>query len=499
MQFRVNAGIERRNRTMDTFAYHLIRQPLAWIIAINVLALGAFAVSPHASEFPLALVGIQVFILVQVFLPACRPVATTSLCPGNVAQAFFWVQLVLVPILFGFSGLSQGTLPRMPSAHAINTAIGIHLLAYVCFCIAYHHAHQSLAATATNPEIRNAPYGLIVPFLVVGLVGFFLAYGSVGGYVEYISSPVLQKEREQQATTLDSAISTFLRPFLGFTLVLVWSAWIERQARGFALATAGTAVLAVALVFANFSYNRGSVLAPLIGVGAAYSLHVRRIALPTVAVAAALALIVALAFGSYRSTEQRITDLSTDEVQDTVSSTRLVDFVQIYASGPQMMGYLIEELDTDNTFYWGKTLVPSLVHTIPVLGKPFRPDSGVTILNMLIYDDPEIVDQNIPYDAEFYMNFHLPGVVVGYALLGLLIAFFQTQFMRAGHAVESYLWFLMGLWTVFPGSLPVLSQIAVYFFWPSYIYLAVRLLLSGERYDQTRGAFAGVTGAGGGG
>jgi hypothetical protein len=61
-------------------------------------------------------------------------------------------------------------------------------------------------------------------------------------------------------------------------------------------------------------------------------------------------------------------------------------------------------------------------------------------------------------------------------LLGLLLAFFQTRFMQTEHAVESYLWFLLALWTVFPGSLPVLSQIAVYFFWPIYIYLSVKVL-----------------------
>src|SRR6185436_8085688 len=125
------------------------------------------------------------FILVQILLPSTRPAWATPLSPANVAQAFFWVQLVLVPVLFGFYGLSQGTLPHMPSREAINWAIVLHIIAYICFCASYQCFHRSLAPQKGDAKKRAAPYVLIVPFLVVGVVGFFLAYGSIGGYVEY--------------------------------------------------------------------------------------------------------------------------------------------------------------------------------------------------------------------------------------------------------------------------------------------------------------------------
>ena len=52
------------------------------------------------------------------------------------------------------------------------------------------------------------------------------------------------------------------------------------------------------------------------------------------------------------------------------SAAGVVDFVQIYASGPQMSAYLIDSLE--GKFYYGETLLPSLVYPIPVLGKPYR-------------------------------------------------------------------------------------------------------------------------------
>ena len=47
-------------------------------------------------------------------------------------------------------------------------------------------------------------------------------------------------------------------------------------------------LLGAALVLANFSYNRGYVLAPIVALGAAYSLHVRRISFPALAIAGKL-------------------------------------------------------------------------------------------------------------------------------------------------------------------------------------------------------------------
>ena len=85
-----------------------------------------------------------------MLLPACRPVRESPSCPGNIAQAFFWVQLVLVPLLIGFYGIREGTLPHVPSGSAINLAVVLRVLAYSAFCVAYQlgSAAQPLKTTA---------------------------------------------------------------------------------------------------------------------------------------------------------------------------------------------------------------------------------------------------------------------------------------------------------------------------------------------------------------
>jgi len=262
--------------------------------------------------------------------------------------------------------------------------------------------------------------------------------------------------------------------------------WIDRQDRIrrkalCAIVTAGAFML---LLLASFSYNRGSLFGPALALAAAFSLHVWRIPLKAFIPAAVLAFLMALAFGSYRSDDI--------QSQQRTWAEAAVEFVQIYASAPQVGAFMIDQLHRDAQFYFGSTLFPSLIYPVPIVGKPFRESSGVYLYNMLIYGDPEVLDQVFPLDAELYSNFHFPGVVAGYALLGCVLSYFQFRFMSAPNAIESYSWMTLAMWTVFPGSLAVLSQMYVYAFWPMYVYMEFKTLahphplhLSGKQRDCT--------------
>lgn len=445
-----------------------------WVLAISALALIVFVSGPVAEEYPLAAGGILAFMFVQVAFPACRIRTTAPVCPANIAQGYYWIQLVLVTVLVGYFGFSQGVLPHLPPKSAIDLAIVVHVVSYLSFCVAYQCASRATVREGRGRESASGTASLIVPFAVVGVLGFLLAHGGIGGFVDYISSPVESRLRAEEATTLAGAAGTFLKHFLGFAVVLAWSWWLGKAPRRKLSIVAVTAAVALALLVVNFNYNRGTMLGPIIALAAAFSMHAWRIPFKGVVLAGVLALSVAFLFGWYRSTDLEITELSASALADTWSTDRVVEFVQIYASAPQMTAYLIESLE--GTFYYGKTLLPSLVYPIPVLGKPFREISGPGIFNELIYGDSDSVDQIIPLPGELYVNLHLAGVVLGGALLGWALACMQGRFVAAPTAVESYAWLMMALWTVFPGSLAVMSQIYLYSFWPIYVYFAARRL-----------------------
>ena len=447
-----------------------------WVLAISALALIAFVAGPAAKEYPLAVCGILAFILVQASLPACRIRTTTPVCPANIAQGYYAIQLVLVTVLVGYFGFSQGSLPHLPSRSAINLAIVVHVVGYLSFCVAYQCVSRATVREGRGRRSAAGTAYLIVPFAVVGMLGFLLAYGGIGGFVDYVSSPVESRLRAEEATTLATAAGTFLKHFLGFAVVLAWSWWLGKAPRRKLSIIAATTAVALALLVVNFNYNRGTMLGPIVALAAAFSMHGWRIPFKGVVLAGALALSLAFVFGWYRSTDLEVTELSAAALADTWNPDRVVEFVQIYASAPQMTAYLIESLE--GKFYYGKTLLPSLVYPIPLLGKPFREISGPGIFNGLIYGDSDNVDQVIPLAGELYINFHLAGVALGSVLLGCALAWLQGKFVAAPTPVESYAWLMMALWTVFPGSLSVTSQIYLYSFWPIYIYFAARRLWS---------------------
>ncbi len=449
-----------------------------WVLAINAMALIGFACAPFAQEYPLAGAGILAFLFVQAFLPACRIRVTVPVSPANIAQGYYWIQFVLVTVLVGYYGFSQGLLPHLPSKSAIDLAIVIHVVGYLSFCIAYQcssHRTSGRSQAVLHPSAPGTAY-LIVPFAVLGLLGLLLTHGGVAGFIDYVSSPIEHRLRAEEAATLQGAAGTFLKHFLGFAVVLAWSWWLGKTPRGRGPIIAVTAGVVIALLVANFHYNRGTMLGPLVGLTAAFSVHVWRIPFKGVVLAGALALSVAFVFGWYRSTDLDITDLSASAVADTWKRDDIVDFVQIYASAPQMSAYLIESLE--GRLYYGQTLLPSLVYPVPVLGKPYRDTSGPVIFNELIYGNADSLDQIIPLNGELYVNFHFAGVVLGNVLFGCLLAWLQYKFMGARRPVETYAWLVMALWTMFPGSLSVTSQIYVYSFWPIYTYFAVKSVWS---------------------
>ena len=457
-----------------------------WVLAINAIALIGFSCAPVAQEYPLAVAGILAFLFVQAFLPACRIRVTAPVCPANIAQGYYWIQLVLVTVLVGYFGFSQGALPYLPSKGAINLAIVVHVVGYLSFCVAYQFCSR-VTVGVPHESVPSSAY-LIVPFAVLGLLGFLLAHGGVAGFIDYVSSPIEHRLRAEDPTTLQGAAGSFLKHFLGFAVVLAWSWWLGRAPRRKVSIIAVTAGVVIVLLVANFNYNRGTMLGPLVGLAAAFSVHVWRIPFKGVVLAGVLALSLAFVFGWYRSTDLDITELSASAVADTWDPEGVVEFMQIYASAPQMSAYLIESVE--GKFYYGKTLLPSLVYPIPVLGKPYRDTSGTGIFNELIYGDTESVDQVIPLDGELYINLHLAGVVLGNVLLGCFLAWLQGKCVGAPNPVESYAWLMMALWTVFPGSLPVTSQIYVYSFWPIYLYFVVKSFWSwnsalGGHRDQT--------------
>ena len=76
------------------------------------------------------------------------------------------------------------------------------------------------------------------------------------------------------------------------------------------------------------------------------------------------------------------------------------------------------------------------------------------------------------------MDFGVPGVIIGFLVLGALIARMQSIFERSETALGLYVTQYTAMWVSFLiiGSLEVVSQIFVFFFWPIYVLVGFEIL-----------------------
>lgn len=481
-----------RGRT-HAFARILSSPVWGWLAAAAMVV--AYLSADPEQRFGGAILSALAFALAQSLLPACRPLAAAPLCPWNWAVFLFFLELVILPFSLLVSGPSIGVLPQLPASAAINAAMGLNAVAFLAFSATYQYlSSKRKKESASASAVPRGKIAAIHPstrfvacYVVLGLFGLLLAFGGIGGLLNYFVNPGEYVDLFVEAShTLRGVASLLLRPFLGFGLVILWCAWIDRRAhrsspRWMTMVTL-VAMLGVLLSYATFSYNRGAFVVPLVAMLAVLLTCKARVSFGVLAVAGSVLLVVLLLapfIAIYRNADLTGNMTGRDLFEDPDTAGLLADkinpleSIQMYGAGPQYLGFLLEASRWGTRPYLGSTIIPSVLLPLPVLGRMFRESSGQVIYNEMIYGTTHIFDQNIPLAGELFLNFHVFGIIAGFSLLGSVAYFLQRGFERATAAIEVYVWQYSAVWILFLVivSVTVVSQILCYFFWPIYSYL----------------------------
>jgi hypothetical protein len=448
-------------------------------IALLCATAGIVFLFPWKQPLPAAAVSVFVFGFVQIVFPHCRPIAEKPLCPWNWALLLFALKLVVLRAAEVIGGVEIGELPHLPSTRSINLALLLESLAYICFAATYNGLQARRRAGAISYPLRwYIPGWLILLCFLIGTIGAWLFFGSLDVLTAYFRNPaeyMVLQINEALARAGPIAISTSLRPFLGSSLVLLVCRLLDRP---HVLSKFGSGLLTAALIFLTavsfsiFSYNRGAFVAPVLALCA---VALSRLRTQTWKVTGAAVLVLALLLAMttiFRSTHGQ-TDFASSlgEWRRAAGELELSSLVQVYGNGPQFLGFLLEETE-GRELQWGRGLVAGILSPLPILGKDFRSSSGTALYNQL-FNRGDAEDQVISFVGELFLNFHVPGIVLGFALLGGLLSWLQNAFLRAESALPIYVIQLTAIWLLFlmVGSVSVVSQIAIYFYGPIYLYL----------------------------
>lgn len=464
----------------------MLARSTIWAWAAFFAMVIAFACAPEHQRFPAALLSAFVFAAALTFFPRCRPLVRTPLCPWNWALLAFLLQLILMPLLITIDGPRLGVLPFLPSSFAINMAMVLNSCAFLVVCLTYSYfrGFRSAANWGLMPSVREDPQIVarqsrkwIGAFLVLGVIGALLSFGSYNGVLGYFNDPALYRDLALESSpTWKGLGGTLLKPFLGFAVVLAWCSWNDSAGRtasklNRALVSLLT-ICAVVLSFGLFNYNRGAFAVPLVAIATVTLAKRDRVSWRTIAaiglVVAALSPLLAI----YRSGNELGEDLlARSDLRDTLlENVRLSEVVQVYAGAPQYLGYLLQEGGWGSRPHWGAITISSIVYPIPSIGKPFRPGSGFAIFNRLIYGTDAIADQNAPFVGETFLDLNIIGVLVGFSIFGWILFHLQRRFERNSSSLNLYIWQYLAIWACFVifGSVEVPSQILIYYCLPIY-------------------------------
>lgn len=467
------------------------RDPRVWpvVTAVCVAAiLWALALRQggYATKYPAVPISFATFLVIQLLVPRVRWNRDRVLGPGNVAAMLFFLQLVVIPTLLVLRGPFPGSLRVLPADQYVNTAVMLQALAYACYAGGYVAWTKPVRPRPLLLEPRLTT-GIAVSFIALGAVALALTFRSVGALVDYFSGQ--GNIFEQGPTTLAGAYSQFLRPFLAYGVIILWAARIARRRPGARLQPLEMGLIVVAIgASATYNYNRGSVVVPLLALVTAYGCFGRRQSPARIVALLAIVAVLAFMFGGYRDFYSGTQGGAINPAEAGLNQpdTSFADNVQGYGNGPQFWAVIVQEVDRTGVRH-SETIVNSAMFPVPVLGKPFRNGSGPTVYNELIYGTPDISDQILGFGAELYWNFGIPGIVVGYFLLGFAVRRFDDRVEAAPDALASYSWSYCGTWVALSviNSISVLAQIIIYFFWPVFAMFVVAYL-AGSRTREVQ-------------
>jgi hypothetical protein len=457
-----------------------------WPAAVVAVGMLLYLLAPRENLMPSAIIALVGYGSAMYVFPTFRPRRDHVLSPATWAIGLFGLWMVVCPVLVAFFGPVRSVLPTLPPSGAMDRALMMTSAAFVAFCASFALTYERSIRRPRDPS--SDWFGSLLPpwlpilFVCLGLSGLLLSFGSPGDLLAYLTSPNRARAVAAEEATYRGLVGLILRPFLGFGLIAMWCRSIDSSRRPGGPARLSMLLLLVVTVlsYGTFGFNRASIVYPLLGILAVYNARVRRLGVAALLTVAALSLVLFGSIGIYRSgsatADQFFGTSGRLAIQEGFD---LNEEIQVYGAAPQFLAFVMTQAEAFSP-RWGGAILSGIASPVPVLGESFREASGTGLYNRWIYGAFDVRDQVIPFAGELFIDLRIVGVLVGFLVLGAIVARVQVGFVRTTTALGAFVSQYVGMWLAFPivGSAEVVSQIFVYFMWPVYLSIGYSLFRS---------------------
>jgi hypothetical protein len=367
--------------------------------------------------------------------------------PINFAHFSFILQICISPIFPLFDGVYASTvLPYIPEHEYIELAIYVVLFAYFFFILALNLFMANTRDKTTNKEVLVKPLGK--PNYSIICFSLFAFFGSVsalyGSFANYITDSwrVSSNFEIIGANPVLSFLTGTGKQMGVFLIFYLWYYYYSKglgKNRVFWLIT-----FCCLIIMASLGTNRANVVFPLVAfLGVITNRYFR---IPAFVFTWMLGIMIfgIVIFGYLRSDRQN------EEISFT---SRLSEFVQVYANSPQFSGFALEKMDQISD---RSSIISSIMYPVPSLGAPFRSTSTNSAYNYVVYGIPEARDQYVVSVIEVFIHLGWFGILIYSVLIAGIFSILEKKF-RGSFSAPTYITFSIYLISIYSCALIILN------------------------------------------
>lgn len=341
--------------------------------------------------------------------------------PVNLALFIFFIRLYIVPctaIFYGYSHWWQKSfdIDLVFEGHLVT--LGAFLFFSIGWTVSKYNSRFSKKEISEFLSKRQLKI-IMITFFIFGVLALYLYFGDLQTYLNNIFV-ITSYEREDanKGNELVGIFASFSRYFLPFVIFCYYSLVDIKSKTTFSkiLIYFSTAVL---MLLFTLNTNRQSMVYPLFAMIVAVVGDKRVKILPTVG-AFLVSFYFLFLFQDIRSNK----DYSFESESEN-SSLKMVQNVQIYIGASNMVTPIFKDKSNEYNF----TIINSFLQSLPVIGKPFRENSGVEYYNRLFYGGASANDQVYITHAEAYKS----GGVILLAVIFFTIGYCYQLFNKKYH------------------------------------------------------------------
>jgi len=336
--------------------------------------------------------------------------------PQNIAFIVFFIRLYFLPCLGLFFEYKIFTDTRNTESELIFNSYLITLLMYLAFVVGWELRYLKIKNNEKqlnyidDKKIINLSW----LFLIFGLISIILYYGDFTSYITKIFIASLDDDLKVETSFLGyfASLATYFLPFAIFGFISL----IDLENKPIITRKIILTISIVLVLLSSLSKNRQAMVYPLLALFAGFSQHIKFKPIRTLSIGI-LFLYVLFVFGNIRGKEDLNVNSSLKNSKDVVND------IQVYAGGSQMIAPIFKLGEKKFTIF------NSFISSCPILGTPFRDNSGVKLYNYLFYGYVGPNDQIFLTQAECYTNGGYILIMFFFLIVGYYYAYLNKLFI----------------------------------------------------------------------